>query len=217
VSESAIQKIVDLVPAPLPASQRFVIAVAGPPASGKSTLAAELCAALAPTAGVLGMDAFHYDNRILEERGDLACKGAPHTFDVDGYAKALARLRSEPAASIAIPEFDRNLELARSAARIITSNQSIVITEGNYLLLDEEPWRTLKPLFDLTIWLDVPLPTIEQRIMRRWTNQGLDRKQAAHRLAHNDLPNAQLVQARSRPADMSIAFPGREPGAVSPT
>jgi pantothenate kinase len=208
VAEVAIQAIVDLLPAPLPASRRFVIAIAGPPASGKSTLAAELCAALASTAGVLALDAFHYDNQLLEERGDLAHKGAPHTFDVDGYANALSRLRSEPSTAIAIPEFDRDLELTRNAVRIVSPEQSIVITEGNYLLLDEEPWRALVPLFDLTVWLDVSLATIEQRIIHRWTGQGLEAAQTAHRLADNDLPNAQLVLANSCAADMSITFPG---------
>lgn len=211
MSEVTTQTITDLFPTPLPASQRFVIAIAGPPASGKSTLAEELCTAVAPTAGVLGMDAFHYDNQVLEERCDLARKGAPHTFDVDGYANALARLRSEPSRAIAVPEFDRDLELTRNAAHIVSSEQSIVITEGNYLLLDEEPWRALAPLFDLTVWLDVPLATIEERIIRRWTGQGLDMTQAAHRLASNDLPNAQLVQANSRAADVSITFSDGRP------
>lgn len=202
---SNIQPIIDLIPKQLPLSQRFVIAIAGPPASGKSTLAAELRDALAPAAGVLGLDAFHYDNQVLEPRGDLARKGAPHTFDVGGYANALGRLRSQPARALAIPEFDRTLELTRNAAQIVTVDQQILITEGNYLLLEQDPWPALAPLFDLTVWLDVPLATIKRRISDRWSELGLDAAQALARLAGNDLPNAQLVQASSRAADIWIS------------
>lgn len=199
-----MQAILDSLPDPLPAGRRFVIAIAGPPASGKSTIAAELCEALAPNAAVLGMDAFHYDNQILESRGDLPRKGAPHTFDVDGYAALLGRLRSEPTRSIAVPEFDRTLELTRNAAHILDPSHQILITEGNYLLLNQDSWNALAPLFDLTVWVDVAMSTIEERIMQRWLDHGLSASEATSRFVDNDQPNAQLVQSTSRPADIII-------------
>ena len=205
-----MQRILDAIPSPLPDSRRVVIAIAGPPASGKSTFAGELCAALSPAAGLLGMDAFHYDDQVLVARGDGTRKGAPHTFDVDGYANYLTRLRSSPIQPVAVPEFDRDLELSRNAASIVSADQPILITEGNYLLLDYDPWLALAPLFDLTVWLDVPLATVERRITKRWLGHGLDTTQAANRLANNDLPNAHLVQDRSRAAAISISLDLRD-------
>ena len=201
-----IKAIIDRLPTHLASSHRLVIAIAGPPASGKSTLAAELCDALTPGAGLVGMDAFHFDNQVLEARGHLSRKGAPHTFDVDGYANTLRRLRTEPSRPIAVPEFDRNLELTRNAAQIVTADQQILITEGNYLRLEQGPWPALAPLFDLTVWLDVPLAIVADRITKRWLGQGMTASQAADRLAQNDLPNAQLVQDLSREADISISM-----------
>jgi len=199
-----MQAILDALPDPLPATQRFVIAISGAPASGKSTLALELCSALAPKAALLGMDAFHYDDQILQARGDRQRKGAPHTFDVDGYAALLRRLRTEPAQAITVPEFDRTLELTRNAAHIVTADQQILITEGNYLLLDEHPWSALAPCFDLTVSVDVPIAVIEERIVQRWLDHGLTASEAARRFADNDGPNAMLVQSSSRPADISV-------------
>lgn len=202
--QRAVETIIAALPDPRPTSRRVIVALAGPPASGKSTLAAALRDSML-NAAVLGMDAFHFDNQVLASRGDLGRKGAPHTFDVDGYAHCLRRLRSEPTHPIAIPEFDRSLELTRHAAAIVSPQQNVVITEGNYLLLDRDPWTALAPLFDLTVWLDVAWSTIEERISERWLGHGLSAEDAARRLATNDGPNARLVQNSSRLADVVIS------------
>jgi len=102
-ASTAIDQILGAMPEALPAVRRFVIAIAAPPAAGKTTLAHELRHALAPEAAVLGMDAFHFDDAILRDRGDLPRKGAPHTFDVDGYRRILTTLRNEPDAEVAVP------------------------------------------------------------------------------------------------------------------
>ena len=95
----------------IPTGERRVVAIAGPPASGKSTLAAELVDALDATSpgscALLQMDGFHYDDEVLAPRGWLARKGAPHTFDVGGYAATLGRLRANREESVAVPRFDR--------------------------------------------------------------------------------------------------------------
>lgn len=188
----------------MPATQRFVVAIAGPPAAGKSTLAKQMHAELAPHAAVLGMDAFHFDNAILEARGHRNRKGAPHTFDVAAYAHWLGLLRSEPAIEVAVPVFDRSLELTRNCAEAVTADHRIIITEGNYLLLDQEPWSSLSELFDLTVWVDTPLDVIESRILERWADHGLSTTDAATRAESNDLPNARLVQRGSRSAQLTV-------------
>lgn len=204
IDERSLAKILDAVPDPLPPGQRFVIAVAGPPTAGKSTLAQELQQALAPSAAVLGLDAFHFDDDILAARGDRPRKGAPHTFDVGGYRRTLTELRAKPSATIAVPRFDRSLELSRNAADLVTAEHQIVITEGNYLLLDDRPWNELRPLFDLTVSLTVALTTVEQRVLSRWAQHGLNAAEAQVRYETNDGPNADLVLARSSSADVHL-------------
>jgi len=149
-------------------AKRFVVAVAGPPGSGKSTLSANLHELLPEGASeVVPMDGFHYDDIILNRRGLRSRKGAPETFDFAGFETLLKRIRSgEP--DIAIPVFDRNIELSRAAAEIVSADTKFILVEGNYLLLDEEPWSRLAPLFDFTIFVDVSRNELERRLMDRW-------------------------------------------------
>lgn len=188
-------------------SARFILAIAGPPGAGKSTLAGTLADTLnredAGPAIVVPMDGFHYDNAVLAERGLLARKGAPETFDVDGLAVLLRRLR-DPTAEVAIPLFDRTLDLARAGAAIVTPAHRILLVEGNYLLVDEAPWSALRALFDLTIAVDLPLEELEKRLVRRWRDHGYDPDAALTRALSNDMPNAHFVLSHSRQPDLVV-------------
>ena len=184
---------------------RLLAAIAGPPGSGKSTFAEALRDALnASTPGlaeVLPMDGFHYDDLLLNARGWRARKGAPHTFDVGGLRAMLDRLRANEEDEIAVPVFDRTLEIARAGARMIPTTVRIVLVEGNYLLLDQPPWSGLAPLFDLTVMLDAPFEVLRERLLARWDGFGLTGEALTAKLDGNDLPNVALVRDHSRPAD----------------
>lgn len=150
------------------------------------------------------MDGFHYDNAVLDALGLRARKGAPETFDYGGFANTLCRVRSrEP--EIAIPIFDRPADLARAGAALIRQTTRYVVVEGNYLLLDEEPWSGLKPLFDLTIFLEVSRTELERRLLQRWANLGYPEDKARHWVTSNDLPNVDRVLARRRSADIVLS------------
>jgi pantothenate kinase len=185
--------------------RRYLLAVAGAPGAGKSTFAEALFAALeavAPgRAALVPMDGFHLDNSVLSARGLLPRKGAPETFDTDGLIAMLDRVRadSEP---VAVPVFDRDLDLARAGARIIAEDQSIIVVEGNYLLLADPPWSALADRFDRTLFLDVGEAALTRRLVDRWLGYGHTPEAARARAEGNDLPNARLVIARSRPADV---------------
>jgi pantothenate kinase len=149
------------------------------------------------------MDGFHYDDAILKQRGLRNRKGAPETFDIAGFEHLLKRIRAvEP--DIAIPVFDRTMELARAGAAIVGSEVKFILTEGNYLLLDEAPWSNLAPLFDLAIFLDVPRAELERRLLRRWHEHGRSDEDARAWVASNDMPNVDRVLDRRRQADLVI-------------
>lgn len=193
--------------------KRRIVAVAGAPGSGKSTFAERLRDRIAERlpVEVVPMDGFHYDDMVLEARGWRPRKGAPHTFDVDGFGAMLDRLRADDGRDVAIPVFDRSIEIARAGARIITPEARLLIAEGNYLLLDDPDWALLRDRIDATVYLDVPEDEIEARLLDRWQGYGLDEAAIAAKLQENDLPNALLVMLRSVPADFVVKNVDRAP------
>ncbi len=192
----------------IPAGGRQVMAIAGAPASGKSTIASELdrhLNELAPgSTALLPMDGYHYDDEVLVPRGWRPRKGAPHTFDVCGYASALKRIRANDEPDVAVPRFDRDLEIARAGAIIIEQSVRLVVSEGNWLLLQDEPWPMLLPLFDHTVLVQTDPATLEERNRRRWVDYDYTEEMIRDKLEGNDLPNARLVYERSAEPDIIL-------------
>ena len=183
---------------------RYLVALAGPPGAGKSTLAADLVTALGKGAKAVPMDGFHYDDAVLIARGARDRKGAPDTFDVQGFLHLLRRLRTED--EVAIPLFDRDLEISRAGADIVTAADRVLVVEGNYLLLNESPWPQTAPLFNLTVWIDVPESELDRRLLARWAHYGKTPDQARAWIDGNDMPNIRRVTQNSRPADVVLRF-----------
>lgn len=184
---------------------RVLVAIVGAPASGKSHLAAELAAALngaAPgSAAVVPMDGFHRDNDWLDAHGLRPRKGAPETFDLEGLAAALAAVRAG-GTEIALPGFDRAADRTVPGAIVIPAGVRVVLADGNYLLLTRPGWRDLAPLFDLSLRLAVPEDRLRARLAARWAD--LPAAEARARIDGNDLPNARLIRAEGRAADLVI-------------
>ncbi len=198
------QALADLIAASAAKTKgRFIAALAGPPAAGKSTLAAELAALIGTGAKVVPMDGFHYDDAVLIARGARDRKGAPDTFDAQGFFHLLRRLKIE--SEVAIPLFDRALEISRAGADIVGPQDKILIVEGNYLLLNETPWPQALPLYDLTIWIDVPEADLITRLMQRWASYGKTEAEARAWIEGNDLPNIRRVVKGSGGADVVIS------------
>ena len=179
---------------------RQVMAIAGAPGAGKSTLVERLADALTdqPVA-ILPMDGFHYDDAVLHAMGRRPWKGAPDTFDVGGLRSVLMRLRDPAEGAVAVPVFDRDLEISRGSARIIPPQTRLILAEGNYLLLDRDPWRSLRSCFDTTVMIDVPEAELRRRLRLRWVGYGLTEAEIDFKLDQNDVPNGRVVLESSGP------------------
>jgi len=187
-------------------SKRSLTALAGPPASGKSHIANALCRDLnkysPDSAVVLPMDGYHLDDALLEKRGIRDRKGAPHTFDIAGFIHILQRISLGDEIDIAVPVFDRSLELSRAAGRLIPRTARHILVEGNYLLLDQPEWRDLASFFTTTVMITAPRSLLERRLMQRWQN--LSPTQAREKCESNDLPNADLVMNSSMSTEFNL-------------
>lgn len=189
---------------------RTMIGIAGPPASGKSTLAEAVVQQLnlnakdnSTRAAFLPMDGYHLDNRVLETRGLLERKGAPETFDSSGFCYAV-RMLANPEFESFHPKFDRQMDLAIANSISIPPDVPIVVVEGNYLLLDSSPWSQLRNLFAATVFVCPSFDALQVRLQQRWLNHGLDLETAVARATRNDLPNAEIVINNSFEADLTL-------------
>ncbi|TCD14876.1 nucleoside triphosphate hydrolase [Oricola cellulosilytica] len=191
-------------------ADRVIVAVAGPPGAGKSTFAEALTGKLraqGERAVTVPMDGFHYDNAILDAEGIRPRKGAPFTFDAAGFLSLLKRLRAGED-RVAIPAFDRRRDISINCAWLAGIDDRILVVEGNYLLLDEEPWSQMLPLFDLTVFLNPGMETLKRRLIDRWLGHDHTREQAERRAMENDIPNAQYVLDNSADADIVLTREG---------
>ncbi len=174
---------------------RRVLGITGPPAAGKSTLAAALAAATG--APLVGMDGFHIGDAELVRLGRRDRKGAPDTFDAYGYLSVLRRVRAAAEPVVYAPVFDRTIEDSIAAAVAVPADAPLVLTEGNYLLLDAEPWPAVRAQLDEVWYLDPPEPVRTARLIARRVALGQSPAEARRWAMGSDQHNAALI-ARGR-------------------
>lgn len=194
--------------------QRKMIGIAGPPGSGKSTLAEQIVARLNARkpgqAALVPMDGFHLDNEALDRAGLRPIKGAPQTFDAHGFVAKVAELRARGITKN-FPLFDRNADRTLRDAGTVGSEATIIVVEGNYLLLQQPPWAELRNLLDATVLLKPSFEILEERLIDRWVSHGLSAEEAFQKAHGNDLRNARHVLVNSMPADLTLTPVHRQP------
>jgi pantothenate kinase len=183
---------------------RVLLGITGPPASGKSTLAVRVAAAVGDTAVVVPMDGYHLHDDELARLGLSDRKGAPETFDVAGYAALLRRLRSETDHAVYAPEFDRSREESVAGAIGVHPWHRLVITEGNYLLLDSPGWTGVLPLLDETWYVEVDDDLRRERLVERHIASGRSADDALRWTNVSDQANAEIVARTRKAADILV-------------
>lgn len=185
------------------ASGGRILGIAGAPGSGKSTLAEAIVAHFGDRAALLPMDGFHMADEELARLGRAERKGAPDTFDVDGYVATLRRVRAGDHDVLA-PRFHREIEAAVAGAIRISTQHELVVTEGNYLLLQEGSWQHVAALLDEAWLVRPPDEARRERLVARHVHHGRSPAAAAAWVDTVDEPNARLIAALSATPDLVI-------------
>ncbi|SFP78347.1 Panthothenate kinase [Amycolatopsis arida] len=183
--------------------RRTVLGIVGAPASGKTTLAWRIAEGLGTRTAVVGMDGFHLAQVELARLGRTDRKGAPDTFDAHGYVHLVRRLR-EGTETVYAPEFRREIEEPIAGAVPVPPEVQVVITEGNYLLLDTEPWSRLRSLLDEVWYLAPDEEERLERLVTRHRHYGRSLVEAQQRALGSDQRNADLIATTAERADLVV-------------
>jgi pantothenate kinase len=152
---------------------------------------------------VAPLDGFHLPNTTLDTRGLRAVKGAPETFNCEGFVRLLARVRAvdQP---ILWPAFHRELDEPTPDEIAIPPETKLVVVEGNYLLLQRPCWRDVRPLLDDVWYVDAPPELLRRRLIERAVAFGRTEEEATRHVDDSDMPNGRLVAATKDQASRRI-------------
>ncbi|MGW0803501.1 nucleoside/nucleotide kinase family protein [Nonomuraea sp. NPDC002799] len=186
---------------------RVVLGIAGCPGAGKSTLASWLVGRLT-SAGLpavwVPMDGFHLADVELERLGRRGRKGAADTFDAHGYLALLRRIRAETSNVVYAPSFDREIEQPIAGAIPVLPQVRVAVSEGNYLLMGEEPWRRVRAAMTEVWYADLDDRVRLDRLVKRHVRFGKAPEEAARWVAEVDEPNAAAIRATREHADLLV-------------
>jgi pantothenate kinase len=207
VQDATLDQLVESARALVVRGQRRILGLTGAPGAGKSTVAEQLVSALGPEMAVLvPMDGFHLANEVLIDLGRLDRKGAHDTFDDGGYARLVASLRTQRANDPVVyaPRFRREIEESIGSSIPVPPTVPLVVTEGNYLLLDIDAWPAARSHID-EVWFLAPDTEVRHaRLVRRHEAYGKSPQEAEFWALGSDERNAQLIESTAGRADRIV-------------
>lgn len=195
------------VEALLAGGDRVVLGITGSPAAGKTTLAERLVDAVTARGGRAAhvpMDGFHLADAALDRLGRRDRKGAIDTFDGWGYRSLLQRLRERADEPVYAPGFERTLEQPIAGSIAVGPEVDLIVSEGNYLLVDEQPWPAARALCTEVWFCPTPGDLRRERLVARHVEFGKPPEAAEAWVDAVDVPNAVLIEATRPRADAEV-------------
>jgi pantothenate kinase len=210
VQDATLDELVEWAKALVVPGERRILGLTGAPAAGKSTVAEQLVTALGPdTAVLVPMDGFHLANEVLLDLGRRDRKGAHDTFDDGGYARLIAALREQRPGDPVVyaPRFRREIEESIASSIPVPATVPLVVTEGNYLLLDRDAWPVARAAIDEVWFLTLDTDVRHTRLVRRHEAYGKSPQDAARWALGPDERNARLIESTASRADRIVRLP----------
>jgi pantothenate kinase len=205
MDETPIEELYARIDALTADGKRRIVGLTGAPGSGKSTLARQLAARSPERSVIVPMDGFHLANAELARLGRSQRKGAEDTFDSAGYVALLQRLRDQRAGEVVYaPEFHREIEEAIAGAIPVFPEHRVIVTEGNYLLLDSGHWSKVRALIDEIWYIEIDPELRLQWLVARHVRFGRDEAAAREWVARTDEPNAALIASKRARANLIV-------------
>jgi pantothenate kinase len=148
------------------------------------------------------MDGYHLSTFQLKRKGIASIRGAPQTFDVDGFIAALSRIRAPDGKTVYVPDYSRVLDEPIAASLAITAETNVVVVEGNYLLLEAGEWQNVWSHLTHGWFLDVEWAVCRQRLIARHIGSGKSLAAATEWVDRSDKANYDLIVGGSRTQDV---------------